>query len=797
VPNRLSPVSALLATVVLAAPLAGQDFNYGAAIAAGPTEILIGQPGNTYAPGFVYLYRPGARGEWKLATKLTAEGATNNDGFGKSVALDGGTALISSITADSGRGVVYAFTRDRAGAWHQAAKLVAPDAAPDEHFGRTVNLMGDRAFVSSGRNKGAGAVYLFHRDSRGAWLADTTLMASDSEPANWYGTSLAASGNRLYVGAAAVGGGRADSASGSVYVYTRDNMSGAWSQEARLTPGPNTARASFGASLLPQGDSLLIGSPGYDRGVGAVFLFGRDSAGKWSPTMHLQPFDGSPRTLFGLGLAQVRSELWVGAPGANKFEGRVYRFSRDSTGWTAASKSGAPGLSDQSQTLYGWAVAGGKDVVVVGIPGQDFQEGGAALYTHGATGWKFTSRLVGDLVSLPAITGAKRECTGGKVGIFDCQQVDLMAFVPVKDIGGKRGIEINDIWGYTDPLTHREYALVGRLDGTSFVDITDASHPVYVGDLPKTSTSPTSIWRDIKTYQHYAFVVADGAREHGMQVFDLNRLRRAGKTPTTFTEDAHYSLIHSAHNIVVDTASGFAYLVGGSAGGEMCGGGLHMVDIHNPLQPTFAGCFADSTTGRSSTGYTHDAQCVVYHGPDGKYRGREICFNFSETAIGIADVTDKSSPKALSHQSYPNVGYSHQGWLTDDQKYIYADDELDELEGLVNGTRTLIWDVSDLENPVLAGEYVSTNHAIDHNLFVVGNSVYESNYLSGLRVLDISDRLHPKPAGFFDTVPVGPDEAQFGGSWGNYPFFASGVVAVTSMKEGLFLLKARPVGAIP
>ncbi|MEP6474434.1 MAG: choice-of-anchor B family protein, partial [Gemmatimonadota bacterium] len=290
---------------------------------------------------------------------------------------------------------------------------------------------------------------------------------------------------------------------------------------------------------------------------------------------------------------------------------------------------------------------------------------------------------------------------------------------------------------------------------------------------------------------------ADGAREHGMQVFDLNRLRNAPRTPTTFTEDAHYSLIHSAHNIVIDTSTGYAYLVGGSEGGESCGGALHMVDIHDPLHPTFAGCFADSTTGRSGTGYIHDAQCVVYHGPDAKFQGREICFNFAETAVSIADVTDKHAARALSHQAYPNVGYAHQGWLTDDQKYLYEDDELDEIEGLVDGTRTLIWDVSDLENPVLAGEYMSKNKSSDHNLFVVGNTVYQSNYLSGLRVLDITDRIHPRQAGFFDTVPVGPDVPGFAGSWGNFPFFASGIVAVTSMKEGLFLLKTHPATTIP
>lgn len=792
-PKRSLFILAVLATVVTGS-VAAQDFNYGSAIVVSSNEILIGQPENQYSPGYVYVYRAGPDGAWKQASRLTASGAENNDGFGKRISVDGNTALVSSLTADSGRGAVFLLSRGADGSWKQTGRITPPDLQPGDNFGRQVLLSGDRAVISS-RGKGTGLTYIFKR-SGGSWSVDTILAPSDSEPKLWYGATIAANGNRVYVGATAVSFGGPDSASGVVYVYTHDAAKG-WTQEARIAPAPGSVRAGFGASLLPRGDSLLIGAPGYDHGIGTVFLYTRDSTAKWKPDMHFLPFEGKGPVLFGLGLAQVGKELWIGAPGANRFEGRVYRFVRDSSGWTAASKLSVPGLEKEGQALFGFVMAAGAQTVAVGIPGQDFQEGGVALFKQGPSGWKMTSRVTGDVATLDPITGAKRECTAGKVSIFSCDQVDLMAFLPVKDIGGKRGIELNDIWGYSDPETRHEYALVGRVDGTAFVDITDASHPRFLGDLPKTTKSPASIWRDIKTYKHYAFIVADGAREHGMQVFDLDRLRKPGVKPVSFTPDAQYTNIHSAHNIVIDTATGYAFLVGGSEGGEMCGGGLHMVDIRDPLRPKFAGCFADSTTGRSGTGYTHDSQCTVYHGPDARYRDREICFNFSETAIGIADVTDKAKPKALSHQAYPNVGYSHQGWLTEDQKYIYADDELDELEGLVPGTRTLIWDVSDLENPVLAGEYVSPNHAIDHNLFVVGNSVYESNYLSGLRILDITDRLHPKPSGFFDTVPVGPDAAQFGGSWGNYPFFASGVVAVTSMKEGLFLLKAHPVGTTP
>ena len=98
---------------------------------------------------------------------------------------------------------------------------------------------------------------------------------------------------------------------------------------------------------------------------------------------------------------------------------------------------------------------------------------------------------------------------------------------------------------------------------------------------------------------------------------------------------------------------------------------------------------------------------------------------------------------------------------------------------------------------MLAAEYVSKNHAIDHNLYIRGHYAYESNYLSGLRILDISDVKHPVEVGFFDTVPVGDDVPQFGGSWSNYPFFKSGTIVVTSMSEGIFMLRQHQRTAVP
>jgi choice-of-anchor B domain-containing protein len=276
-----------------------------------------------------------------------------------------------------------------------------------------------------------------------------------------------------------------------------------------------------------------------------------------------------------------------------------------------------------------------------------------------------------------------------------------------------------------------------------------------------------------------------------MQVFDLTRLRDVRGEPAKFTPDFTYDRINSAHNIVINEESGFAYAVGSGGGGETCGGGLHMIDIREPKNPKFAGCFADPQTGSASTGYSHDAQCVTSRGPDERYSGREICLGSNETALSIADVTDKENPRALSRASYPNVQYAHQGWLTDDHRYFYMNDEGDEMAGVVPRTRTLIWDLADLEDPQFMGEFLGETRAIDHNLYIKGNLMYQSNYVSGLRIIDISNREQPVEVGYFDTLPFGENDPVFSGSWSNYPYFESGIIAVSSIGEGLFLVKKR------
>jgi choice-of-anchor B domain-containing protein len=236
---------------------------------------------------------------------------------------------------------------------------------------------------------------------------------------------------------------------------------------------------------------------------------------------------------------------------------------------------------------------------------------------------------------------------------------------------------------------------------------------------------------------------------------------------------------------------------------DVCLQGLHMVDINDPKNPRFAGCYfeeggpgtAARTAGAeevSPAAYVHDTQCVIYDGPDERYTGREVCFNAAENKIVVVDVTDKTAPVTLGWTDYPMVSYAHQGWLTEDHGYLLVNDEMDET-GHDIPTRTVVIDVTDLENPVHHIDHYHDTRAITHNNYIVDGNVYQSNYTAGLRVLDttaIGDPDNPRlePVGFFDTFPT-HDDPTFEGTWSNYPFFESGTIAVSGIDEGLFLVR--------
>jgi choice-of-anchor B domain-containing protein len=508
---------------------------------------------------------------------------------------------------------------------------------------------------------------------------------------------------------------------------------------------------------------------------------------------------------------------------------------------------------------------------------------------------------------------------GDSARFFDCENIDLLSHVSHAELGTEF---LNDIWGWTDPEDGSDYALVGARNGTVFVDITDALQPRVLGIMESASFEGGSNWRDIKVYEDHAYVVSEHTN-HGVQVFDLTRLRDWDGGYEQYDADERYMGHGSAHNIAINEDTGFAYSVGagpmsdqlpyevvvgddsylanGAAfGGEvadgltgelvvvddgsgtaegcgelvdfpegaiaiadrgtcpfgqkadtadaagasglivannaagtivmggaseatipvvmvsqadgaaikealpsdgtiqpspnaaLCGTGLHMIDINEPKNPTFAGCFDDHD-------YIHDTQCVIYEGPDVEHQGKEICFNSNGISytvnpdfnyVSIVDVTDKDNPVSLSRMQYEGSVYSHQGWLTEDQSHFLHGDEGDETDLGVN-TTTRVWDVSDLDAPEVVEVFENDTTSIDHNLYLKDDFAYAANYTSGLRVYDarnLDEGL--SEVGYFDMYPENQDPTFEGGPWSNYPYFAQDdIVAVSSIDRGLFVLR--------
>jgi choice-of-anchor B domain-containing protein len=380
-----------------------------------------------------------------------------------------------------------------------------------------------------------------------------------------------------------------------------------------------------------------------------------------------------------------------------------------------------------------------------------------------------------DLSSAPRTAAKAATCSGGMASGFPCRNVDLLGNLPLSAMGGGSG---SAGWGWVDPSNGKEYALVGRSNGTSFVDISNPSSPRFLGNLP--SATGSSSWRELSVHNNHAYIVSDNNGKHGMQIFNLTRLRGV-TTPQTFSADGRDTSFGRGHTIHINNATGTVYV----NGSDTCSGGPRMFGLTDPTKPTFLGCV-------SGDGYTHDSQAVVYSGPHAAFKGHEILMASNEDTLTIWDVTNKSAPVRLARKGYAGRGYTHQGRFTENQRFFLVDDELDETN-FGHNSKTYVWDVANLNNPVLIGSFMGTTKAIDHNQFIKGNFSYQANYRAGLRIIDITNVATPsamKEVAFFDVDPSS-NAATFAGSWHVWPFYPSGVVAIFSIERGLFVVKPR------
>ncbi|MEX2258410.1 MAG: choice-of-anchor B family protein [Woeseia sp.] len=389
-------------------------------------------------------------------------------------------------------------------------------------------------------------------------------------------------------------------------------------------------------------------------------------------------------------------------------------------------------------------------------------------------------------------------CNGGLAGILPCDNVDLLAHVAFNDFRTRPSVG-NDIWGYTDLNTDREYVVAGFNTGTAVLDITDPENPREVGFLHGQS----SVWRDMKVMQFYdaiddrwrayAYVTTDGAPD-GLLIIDLSGL------PHSIRRVSYQSDFSTAHNVYITNADFYTGIPRGGdphlvlAGSNRNAGQIRAYSLADPEAPLLVPNDIPNTFG-SDWSYSHDVASLLI---DDARKDTQcvnatttcnVLIDYNEENIEIWDVSDFSDPVRLNpgRQEYAQRGYVHSGWWTEDQQYFFVQDELDEQRSGIN-TTLRVFSMTDLRNPVRAGTWTGPTTAIDHNGFVRGNRYYMSNYSRGLTVLDISDPTVPVISGFLDTWPYS-DEEGFLGAWGAYPYLRNGVIAVSDMDSGLYLLR--------
>ena len=743
---------------------------------AGDVEILdgtffVGQTGSSLNNGSVYVYNENGESKLDLVEVFPPNNLIYGYSFGHSINTLNDNLLVGSPHRTNAEGKVFLYERSNK-EWNLLQELIPAISNVTSNFGSEVVITDKHIFVADQYyDEEKGAVFHFIKDPiNNKWKYESVITHTDIQEDGYFGHSISVKGDRLLIG----------SRNGNLAVlYEFNNL--IWEEKRTFKAEKYQSKGRYGYSVELSDNKVIIGYPGYNS-YGAFDIYQLENE-SWIKKAEVINPNESKGSYFASSISIFEDNLLVGDYNGEK----SYLFKMIDNDYSLIQIFDSPDIINEGKFGRTVDIKSGQLII-----GATYGEK-AYIYDINESGtWLLSNNISSDNRN-QSITGQKIPCENGLANNYDCKNLDLMSFLSPSELSNGNNTELNDIWGWTDSTTSKEYALVGLLLGVSFVDVTDPINPFVIGVLPTETVS--SLWRDIKVYKDHAFIVADNVYNHGIQIFDLTQLR--GVTDfTVFEKTYHYDKVGSVHNLAINEETGFAYAVGvGSASKSeyMCG--AHIIDINDPSNPTYSGCLGDESTGRYNDGYVHDGQFVIYRGPDSDYYGKEIAFTCNETALGIADVTDKSNLKIISKYDQLNFGYVHQGWLSEDHRYFFVNDELNEYYGNDPEQTTVIFDVSDLDAPKVLTIYKSGLNTIDHNNYVVGNLLYQSNYSTGLRVLNINNVEAPVEVAYFDTYRSG-DIPSFVGSWSNYPYFSSGTIIVSSIEEGLFILKASEGGSL-
>ncbi len=297
------------------------------------------------------------------------------------MALSGDTALVGAWDKNHGAGAAYVFVRTGS-SWAQSAKFVNADGKPGDWFGVSVSLSGDTALVGAPMARHTGAAYIFVRDG-GRWTPQARLTASDGAPCDWFGRRVALSGNTALVGA-----WYKNDDTGAAYVFVRH--AGHWTQQAKLTAGDGFAEDYFGTSVALSGDTALIGAAGSNNNAGAAYVFQRHGS-QWTQQAVLTAADGKAGDTFGASLALSGETALVGAGFANRTAGAAYVFVRDGPRWVQQARLTA--TDGVAADWFAVSVALSGATAVVGAWYKNHDAGSAYVFARRGEHWSQQAKL--------------------------------------------------------------------------------------------------------------------------------------------------------------------------------------------------------------------------------------------------------------------------------------------------------------------------------------------------------------------------------------------------------------------
>lgn len=311
-------------------------------------------------------------------------------------------------------------------------------------------------------------------------------------------------------------------------------------------------------------------------------------------------------------------------------------------------------------------------------------------------------------------------------------------------------IGYTDVWGYTAP-NGEEYALLGVNAGVSIIRVTDPGNIAEVDFIPFVNYG----WYDMKTYQHYMYVTSEGTTD--MLIVDLSTLPDSASIVGTYS-----NYTSEPHNHFIDTETGVLYGVEDFHPANP----VRLISLNDPVNPVDLSVLGPSIATDAHDVFARDSILYVAEG--------------GSPSLGFFDVSDPSNPSLLQRVFIPAAGYVHNVWVSEDNNYLVSTEE-------TPGKTVKMWDISDLNNVNLLGEYLGESR-LAHNAYLKDGFAVLSHYESGLKIVDVADPTDMVEVGFYDTYPQS-NTPNYNGAWGAYPFTQNEMIFISDIQTGLYVVR--------